>query len=80
MSMETPSLRLYPRFLRPHKHIAFGAENKQNGTAIMMVGFMIAPNRPFGDVAHERTPSHIKSSDVNARPFSFSRVNGCIRH
>ena len=41
----------------------------------MEVSFVIAPDRPLGEMPHQGAPSHIKACDPNAGTFSFGWVD-----
>src|SRR5262245_26704591 len=56
----------YTRFLRPHQGVPFGAQDQQNRAPRMVVGLVIPPYRPLGEVTHQRTTSHVERGYAHA--------------
>src|SRR6266403_1838115 len=62
-------------FVGPHERVAFRTKDNEDRPATMIVRFVIAPHRPFGQMADQGIIGNLELRNVNARPLLFLRVD-----
>ena len=58
-------------FVGPHKRVAFGTKDNEDRSATVVMRFVIAPHRPFGQMADQGIIGNLKLRKIDARPLLF---------
>src|SRR5262245_29021779 len=62
-------------FVGPHERVAFRTKHNQDRPPTVVMRFVIAPDRPFGQMADQGIIGDLKLRKIDPRPFLFLRVD-----
>ena len=59
----------------PHERIAFRTQDNEDRSAAVKMRFVIAPHRPFGQMADQGIIGNLELRKIDPRAFLFLRVD-----